>query len=481
MEIKQKVLSALKWRTIGTAAFQLISWATTLIVIRLLAPEDYGLMAMAGIFSGICSALASMGLGSAIVYIDKASDYLMRQIFGFILGINLLLVILLIFLAPHVASYFEEPVIEYIMYAQSLNYFVAAFSIVPNALLLKELNFKSKTIIDFCSGVFTSILTVTLALSGHGVWALVWGTIGGTVCQTILLNIKRPFFKFPALSYHGFGKTAAFGGLVSLSRLLWQLYTRADAFIIGKFLNAGTLGFYSIALQLSSLPLEKVGGIINQVAFPAYSTIKNNAEQVTRYTLKVANITSLISFPVFAGLSLIAPEFVILILGDKWVAAIVPIQILSLVMPLRMLNTTIQPAIAGIGRPGLNTIHQTLACIILPTSFYIGVSYGVTGVAIGWLCGYTIWFILTMPRNLQALQVPLLSYLSLLVAPIFCCVVMFLTVSGIKLLCAHYGFNSLVVLLLSITTGAGTYITTIRLISPQRVQQAIELVRNKPE
>jgi len=403
MELKEKVISGLKWSVGGKFSVQLFSWASTIFVMRLLHPDDYGLIAMASVFLALCLLLNEMGLAGALVQMKDFTETIQKQAFGVVLLLNGFLFLLLLAGASMIAGYFEEPRLNELVPVLAIQFLIIAFSVIPGAALTREMNFRAISISEMVSALLSSLVTLGMAWIGYGVWALVIGSLTGIIVRTVGLNIASPFFKLPSWNYSGFGKTVKFGGWISLNRVLWYIYSQADVFIAGKILGKTALGYYSVAMHIASLPMQKVGGILHVVGLPAYSKLQDDIELAGTYVLKASRTISFVAFPMFLGISCVAPELVTLALGDRWLLAILPMQLLSIVVPLRTLSISLAPAVTGLGKPDVNVKTLAVACIIMPISFYVGSQWGLKGLSIAWVVGYSLWFVFMLSRVLPVL------------------------------------------------------------------------------
>jgi len=477
MDIRQKVVSGLRWSTTAKFGAQLVSWACTLVVMRLLEPRDYGLMAMSVAFVSFCTLLNEMGLGAALIQAPELSDRNLRQVFGAVLALNTLLFVLLFFGAPLIAMFFDEPRLRMYVPVLAFQFPLFAFFVVPDSLLTREMDFRKKAIIELCATVIGAITTLTMAILGHGVWSLIVGALTIPFVRVIGLNRVVKYPKRPLFDFRGFSAMARFGGLVSVERVLWYFYSRADVFIIGKMLGAQALGFYSVAMHLASLPMEKVAGIMHQVGFPAFSRIQGNKELARTYNLKVTRIVGNLAFPVFFGLSAVAPEFVAVVLGDSWKAAILPLQLLAVVAPLRVLNVSLSPSIQGFGRPDISVKALALACLVMPAAFFFGAHWGLMGVSIGWLVGYASWFFFTLPWGLALVDLPSRTLVRELVRPAGLAVAMLLLVQGMRLGMSQWHIVTPVMLGVLVVGGAASYIAGVLAVNRGALRELWGLVR----
>ncbi len=457
MEVKSKVLHGLRWTAGGKAASQLVSWAITLIVVRLLSPQDYGLIAMATVFIAFCLLLNELGLGAALVQAKDLTDRIRRQAFGLVLSINLSLFLILILASPLIADFFDEQRLRAIVPILALQFMLMSFYVIPNSQLQRDMNFKAISVVGVVADLSNGLVTLILALAGMGVWSLVIGSLSGILVRVTGLNIASPFLKRPSFDFRGFRDYAKFGGYISLNRILWYLYSQADVFIIGKVLGKTILGYYSIAMHIASLPMNKVASILNQVGLPAYSKLQDNKELAASYAIKVTKAIGFVAMPVFFGISSVSPELVEVVLGDKWLQAILPLQLLSLIVPLRTLSISLAPAVSGLGRPDVNVKTLAMACVIMPTSFFIGVHWGLKGVSLAWIIGYSIWFFSTLFMVAPVIGMKLRRFFGALAGPALMGGVMYAAVTAARWFFVHWHVYISIALPAMIVVGAIFY------------------------
>jgi O-antigen/teichoic acid export membrane protein len=403
MELKGKVLHALRWTATLRLLSQFLSWAMTLYVVRLLTVEDYGLFSLAMVFVGLLMWTNELGIGAALVQKKDITMYDYQLGFGIVLITNLVFSMTLVFLAPFIAVYFEEPKLTPILQVTALGFMSNAFIVIPESYLSRRLDFKRKSIVELVSNLGGGGITLTAAYLGYGVWAMVWGFVSIWAIRAIGLNIISPIHVLPKFSLKRAKQIITFGGLVTMDHLAWYFATRSDAFIIGKLLGTGALGIYSVALHVASMPMQKINGLLNEIAFPAFSSIQTDGEKVTAYLLKAIRLISFFAFPIFFGLASVAPVFVEIVLGSKWSEAAYPLAVLSMVMPLRMIVNIYASTLRGIGRAGVSVMLTILTGIIMVSGFAIGTRWGIKGVCLSWL-----------------VTVPITTFLVALIARPFC-------------------------------------------------------------
>ena len=268
MDIKAKVLSGLRWTISARFAAQLFNWVVTIIVIRLLNPEDYGILAMATIFIAFLMAVNTLGLDTSLVQKKDLTEAERKRIFGVAILVNLFFYIGLFFSAPFIANFFDEQQLVSIIRVLSFSFLIDIFLILPLAKLDREIAFKHRSIVEFVTTVLTSLSVLAFAYSGLGVWSLVYGALILHATKTIGLIFIAPSWCKPDFSLTGLKQHFLFGGFVSLERSLFRVYTESDKFICGRMMGADLLGHFSVASHLASLPIQKLAGLVQSIAFP---------------------------------------------------------------------------------------------------------------------------------------------------------------------------------------------------------------------
>jgi len=436
---------------------QLFTWSMTLYIMRILSPDDYGLMALATVFMSILSFINDMGLGTAIVQKKDLKQEEIDTVFGFSLIISLCICGLQIGIASFVADYYDEPELFLILCVLSLIFLISSLAVIPSSLLLRDLSYKKLALTEFSAAICGTIATLILALQGMGVWALVLGWITIRVTDLIIKLYLRPYLFRPRFAFKGMVPILTFSGMVTISRMLWYFYASAAAsLVVGKVMGTEMLGYYNVALMLACLPMEKVSGIINQVVFPAVSSIQEKMDLVGRHYLKAVRMLSFIAFPVFWGIASVGPEIVGVFLGQKWALAEVPLVILALVVPLRMVNNLMSPVLLGLGRADVNLRNNLIAVALLPASFLVGTNWGLLGVSLAWLLVFPVVIILHILNFTKVIQIRARDIFKAISLPLIIGLIMFLAVNGMEVLILDR-LNMHLRLLLQVAIGAAVY------------------------
>lgn len=476
MSVSSQVVSGLRWTVAAKLSAQVVTWVLTIYVVRLLDPADYGLMSMAMLSVGFLSVLNDLGLGAAIVQRRNIDDDLLRQTYSLLIVIGLALFLILLLFAPLLAKFFDDPRLTIVVRVLAIQFLILPFEVIPNALLLRDMLFKKISIIDLVTRIISGLIAFGFAVNGFGIYALIFASLGSVILRAIVFNIVSPFLKLPSLSLRGMRSMLSFGGLVTLDRLLWFLYSQADILIIGKLLNTQMLGFYAVAMHLASLPMQKFNSIINQVSLPAFSVIQENPGLATFYLKKAIRILNLISFPTFFGIASIAPEIVPVLLGDQWQPAVVPIVFLSIIMPVLMTSYLFPAVLRSRGRADISVINLAVACIIMPIAFFVGSAWGLLGVSLAWVLAYPIVFLIEIKRSRLVTGLGVRDIVNEMAKPAYASAVMYIIVASLRHL--RIVDSSVLAVVMEIATGAAVFLFVILLIDKESVREAYNFVRS---
>ena len=470
-------MSGLYWTAGMRFLGQGFSWAVTIVVIRLLSPADYGLMGLAGVFISFFAGFSEMGLGAAIIQRRDLKENDLKAIFGFLLIVNCIICISLSVAAPFIANFYNEQQLIPIIWFMSSTFLLSGFSILPRALLLREQNHRKVAIVDFLGAFAGSMTTLILAWHGKGVMALVAGVLSIRIVTTVGMHLMRPYIQLPQFRLKGMMSIFIFSGNYTLSSVLWYLHSSAVAtLIIGKVMGKEVLGIYEIALYMACLPMDKITGIINQVAFSAFSSIQEDIQLAGTHYLKAVRILSVFSFPVFWGISCLSTEIIAVFLGPKWVEAALPLQIIALVIPLRMVRNMMSPALFGLGYSKIVCANETIGVVLMASAFYVASRYGLTGVSFVWLFAYPLVFILSLPPTAKALKLRVLDVVKGMFRPALAGLVMIIMVELTRRMFPA-DYSMVVRMVVCIVVGAFVYLAVAVITNRRGLEEVMGLLR----
>lgn len=432
MKIESEVARGVKWMAGAKLAAQMITWGVTIFVMRLLAPADYGLLAMCTVVIGLLSMFAELGLGPALIQRQQISEQEMRQAMGVIWLVNLALCLLTNLLSPLVAVFYGEPRLQLLLHVLSLQFLLLPLVVLPDVQLQRRLEYRQRSMIELGSALVSSQTTLVLALLGGGVWALVAGMLSTYLWKAVALNWCVPGQLRADWSLRGMGTLLGFGGSLTTTRLLWYGFMQADTVIVGRVLGEQLLGLYSVAMHLASLPMQRIASILNQVLFPVLSRNQHDLPAIHKGVLQVLGYIGILAFPMLWGMASVAPELVTVVLGTGWGGAVLPLQVLCLIMPFRTLAQLLPAVTDALGKPGINLRNVMLSCLVMPPAFYVGTRWGIQGVAYVWLLVYPLVLLANLRRMLLAIGLRPAAVLGRIGPAVLCSGLMFGAVSLLR-------------------------------------------------
>ncbi|MDX1734918.1 MAG: lipopolysaccharide biosynthesis protein [Halioglobus sp.] len=478
-DIRTRVMSALRWSAAARFFGQAISWCITIVVIRMLSPGDYGLMAMGTVLVSFLFLLNTLGLDAILVQEKNLEEHTRRQVFGVVILMNCAWFVLLYTGADAAARFYDEPALAPVVRVLSLQFLLLIFETLPQSQLEREIDFTRRSVVDFITLVLGGVVTLVLALLDYGVWALVWGMVANTAFRVIGLNLITRALVWPSFAFRGMRRHLAFGSFVTTDRGLWFLFSESDKFIGGKLLGQHALGYYAVAAQLASLPIQKLAGMLNAIAFPAFSRAHDDEREsrVHEYLLTATRILSIAAFPVFFGIACTAQPIIAALLGEKWLPAVPLLQLLGLVMPFKLLSNVFPPLLWGIGSPRVSASNFAIAAVLMPLAFVAGaMGGGVMGLAYAWLLMYPVVFVITAWRSCSVVGVALGDYFAQLLRPALVALVMYAAVLLLAgLLPASLGPWPRLLLLAA--AGAVLYFAGMLLVARQGLKETLFLIR----
>lgn len=437
--IRRLIRDGVFWMTAAKVVSNLISWTITIYVMRILSPSDYGLVAMAWVYLNFVTLFNELGLNAAVIQKKDLRREDLSNIFWAVLYINVALYAFSFLAAPLVARFYEEPRVTELIRVAAAGLVIRSLGFIAMSMLTREMAFNRQSQAEVIGNAAGAVATLWLAMQGFGVWSLVYGYLLMEIVKNGLSILFYPWWPRFSFSLSTVGAMMDFGSKIAVARVFWYLYSNMDVLIAGKLLGKMQLGYYAIAVQFASVPLDKMVSTISQIAFPAFSKVQDDPALLRRYYLKMVNFVAFVIFPVCWGIALVADSAVPLLLSEKWLPAILPLQILSVVASLRAIHMMNAPLTMAIGRAGLTLANNAIITVVLAVSLTIGSSYGLKGFAYSW-CVFPLVFLITTWVTVRLIGLSLTDYFKELRHPFLGAALMVLSVLLCqKLILADYG------------------------------------------
>jgi O-antigen/teichoic acid export membrane protein len=393
--IRARVLTGLAWKVFSQTIRQGSRIVVAIILARLLAPHDYGLAAMVLVFSTLGFIFSDLALGAALVQRQKLSDADRSTMFWTSAAAGTGCMLVGIALSGPIATFYGEPAVRTLFAALSVGFLITSLGTTQRAVLERELDFRSLELRQIAATLVGAAIGIGIAIGGGGAWAIVAQQLAMAVVSTVLLWIAcpwRPRFAYSVASLRDLG---GFSGNVFATRLLFYTSRNLEKLLIGRFLGPVSLGAYAIAYNLMLVPLERVAAPIQEVLFPAFSRMQDDVRRVGMLWLRANRFVAAVTLPVMLGLIVVAPDFVVVVLGSKWEAATTVIQILAWVGLLQSLVRLNSSVLQARDRTDILLRWSLLITAANAVAFVVGLQWGIVGVA----AAYALTNTLLQPFN----------------------------------------------------------------------------------
>lgn len=339
--LKNKTVKGVAWSGIDNIAQYVVSFAITIVLARLLSPEDYGLLGIITIFTSICATFLYCGFPTALIRKKDATDEDFNTVFITNLATSLILYVAVFFLSPIIADFFNRQELVLLTRVTSLGLIIGAFSLVQQTRLTKRIDFKTQTKITIASSTISGLVGIVLAFVGFGVWALVAQSLLIQLIRTILLWFYNKWIPKLLFSTQSFRDLFGFGWKMMVSALLSTVWQQLTQVVVGKFYSPASLGQYTRAKQFSDLLSNNLTNVVERVSFPVLSSIQDERPRMLQAYRKILKVTMFVSSISMLFLCGVSEPLIYCLIGPKWheAATYLPLICLSAsTFPLHSLN-----------------------------------------------------------------------------------------------------------------------------------------------
>ena len=360
MNLKKQTTISLIWNGFNKIGYQIIALLVGIVTARLLTPTDFGYIAALAVFTMLSNILVESGFTAALVRRKENSQADYSTAFYFNVALSLIFYVALFISAPIIADYFNMPPLTELARILFLAIIINSLFIIPNIILTRALRFKEIAIAELTGMIISAIITITMAMTGFGYWAIAAQQISQLIVKVGIIWVLSKWR--PSLDFRlGLLKEIfSFSFLLIISSLISSVTRYVYNFFIGPRYSANDLGYYGQAFKFHQIPYSVISSTITGVSYPIFSSLNNEKERQMLYIQKIMRITAFITFPAMIGLYCIAPNFISVILTEKWMPMLPYFKILiiaGITMPFININLNIFNAI---GRP---RIYFLLECL----------------------------------------------------------------------------------------------------------------------
>ncbi len=467
----------LKWSTISRISQQGLQYVSTIILVGVLSPDDFGLMAMSMIVIGFLDIFKDFGTSSAIIKEENPSNDLKCSLFWVNVGFGVLIFIIIYFTSPFLAELFNSGRVKSVLQILSLSFLITGLSIQQKALLEKELSFQILSLIELFSSAIAFLVALYLALNGFGVWSLVWQVLSNTFLNAVLIWIFSNWKPEFILKFSELRKITAYSSNLVGFNLINYFARNGDYFLIGKFLGEYALGHYYLAYRIMLYPLRNITTVISRVIFPAFSKIQHDNSKLRDAYIKITNSIAIITFPMMAGIAFVSFNFTEAFFGANWDTVLVA-QIIIILAPVGALQSVIS-TVGNIyqvkGKTDWMFKWSLFSSTVTLIGFVIGLNWGIIGVATSYLVTNLLMILPVFIIPFKLINLPIIKFFRSFELTFLSVIGMLVVLFFASYLIAD-NYNNIITLLILISLGVVSYIVISYLINKKKLKEIISML-----
>jgi len=469
------VTVGVKWASVSRFGRLGMQFITTVVLARLLSPSDFGLMGMTLVVIGFVDIFKDLGTAAAVIHRKDLSEELCSSVYWVNVAFGLCAMAAIYLLSPFVAQFYNEPRVSAILKTLSLTFFISGLATVHLALLERKLAFNTIAKIEISASAAGSLLGIGSALSGAGVWSLVFQSLTVVLVTTLLL-IAVSKWK-PGLIFR-WSEVRSIGNY-SLNLTGFNIFNyfarNADYLLIGKFLGAQSLGYYTLAYNIMLFPLQNISHIIGRVIFPYYSSIQHDNAGFRDAFLKVAGAISLVTFPMMFGIVTVAEPFIQTLFGPQWAPVVLLLKILALVGLIQSIGTTVGAIYQAKGRTDWLFRWGIASGTFMVLALAIGLQWNIVGVAVACAAASSILAYPNFAIPFRLIDLRTAELVKILSKPFLCSALMFVSIIALRTLLPD-GFSDGLLLCIVIPAGIVIYILSSWFLNRDHVREVLGVV-----
>jgi O-antigen/teichoic acid export membrane protein len=475
--LDRTIVHGMTWTAGIKLATIVVSWTCTILLARILSPQDYGIFTMATVYVGLTSMVTDFGLGAAIIALPELSDKLAAQLHTAAAIVGSAAFAISCIAAVPVSRFFKTPNLAPVIIVVSSVLIFDSLRMVPTARLGRQMRLKDLALLDGTRALIALALAVPLALLGARYWTLVVGNVVAAFVITAVVLVRLPQ-RFARPIFHEVKSTLNFSSHFLTNQLAWYGYSNADFVVAGRILGKLALGQYNLAWTIVCAPGDKILSIFGRVMPMVLANVQRDLQALRRYFLLFTEVLAILIIPVSVGLFLVADDFVVLVFGAKWAAAVVPLQLLSFYMAIHVVAAPTDHLLQSTGDARFPARCRFVMLAILPVAFYLsGNHWGTAGIAAMWLVVYPVLLIPIFAKTFRKLGISVRDYAATIGPTLISAALMVLVVLAIRASApAAWPLSSRFAL--QVLSGVAAFSVAALFIQRRRLAVLAEFVRN---
>lgn len=475
MSLKILIINGLLWKFSERFLSQLITFIISIILARILAPHDYGLIALVNIFLTIANVFATTGFSSALIQKKDCTSEDFSTIFYCSLLTSLLLYLIIYTSAPSLSKFYNMPELTLILRVLGIQLPIAAYSAILNAWVAQKMSFRVSFLSTFVGNIIAGFVGLYLAYNGFGVWALVYQTLCYLIISTVILNLLINWHPRWYFSMSRAKTLLDYGWKILFTDLLGTTFSQLAAFIIGKKYTLSELAFFNRGKQFPELITSNIDAPITAVLFPAMSKFSDQPQIIKKMVRQSIRFTTFLLAPLMMGLIAVAQPLVELLLTEKWLPAVPYLQLVCLERLFATLNNANMQAIKALGKSDILLKLEFIKKPIYIIMIFIAASYSVIAIAIAIACYGIIALVINTYPNKALLNYSLIEQVSDIYLSFLYSIIMLIAIYPI----AYWINNSLLLICVQISVGTIIYALLSFLSKNSVTYEFITLIKKK--
>lgn len=473
--LRTRAIKSTGWLLTFRLGSQFLSWAVSIFIARFLTPADYGLFAMALTVVASMELLRELGLGTAIVQRQDLTAGHLNTIFWIVASMSAALVAALWIGAEAAAAFYAEPRLVWVLRILGVTFLLNVIGFVPYSLLTKEIDFRRRSIAAMIGAVSSSVVALSLAYLGYGVWALIIGQLTNAAIFNAALVIAARWLPGFRLSFRDIAEILKFGLRLSAVSAIGLGSPIANRALVGRFLGGPALGLFTMAETLAEAPHRISSAAIHQLSLPIFAKLQSEDAELRRYFLKITKYLALATLPAQIGMALVAQDLVVVLLTAKWTPMVALFQIFCVGNVFYILALPPYPLLVARGRAGTLLKFNGAAAIATATAILLGTQVSLLAVGIAWLIAFVALKIVLLSLALREVGITVRSYLKNILPSIIAAIVMSVTVFAARYLDVT-GSVGIQRLAFEVILGASVYVAMLLVVDRKLVTEVKSIV-----
>ena len=383
MSLGNEIRRGALWLFAGNTGNQILSFIFGIVLARLLAPEDFGMLVTIQVFTGLAGFIAGGGMGQALVRAKDVTKEDYNVVFTLQLMIGCVIYAVFFSLAPWFATWYENPLYEILLRVSALSFLLRPFVNLPASILYREMRFKAQAILRIASLLISSAVSISMAFDGFGVWSLIIGGISGSVASLFVLIPLTGWRPGISLQFRRGEALARYGFLVSLNDIVEYFRAQTTNFILSRTSGPAAVGLFNKADSLARIPHDTITGSVYQVLFRALAKEQDNKDASRYLFFRSISLVTVYVTPLYVFAFWLAEPLISIVYGEKWLPAAAPLAILALAGPFRTITNMSGAVLSARNWLGKELIVQIILTVLVVVFTLVAQPYGLSAIAAG--------------------------------------------------------------------------------------------------